>query len=156
MHKHTQLNANYAAVLQTAFTRGLGRPKTGIFVSSSYLALSFFVSLYLVSFFVLLLLPCSTKNAVHFTVSVYLLSSLEQLFQLNGNLLTFSLNENKLKNRRKQKCFCGLANVSNFVRSDFQRVVNYKVGRGSSRVSECVFWLSLIVRFYIVWLYKRQ
>lgn len=29
---HTQLNANYAAVLQTAFTRGLGRPKTGIFV----------------------------------------------------------------------------------------------------------------------------
>lgn len=152
MHKHTQLNANYAAVLQTAFTRGLGRPKTGIFVSSS-----FFVSLYLVSFFVLLLLPCSTKNAVHFTVSVYLLSSLEQLFQLNGNLLTFSLNENKLKNRRKEKCFCGLANVSNFVRSDFQRVVNYKVGWGSSRVGECAFfWLSLIVRFYIVWLYKRQ
>lgn len=57
---HTQLNANYAAVLQTAFTRGLGRPKTGIFVSSSYLALSVFVFLYLVSFFVLLLLPCST------------------------------------------------------------------------------------------------
>lgn len=78
-------------------------------------------------------------------MSVYLLSSLEQLFQLNGNLLTFSLNENKLKNRRKQKRFCGLANVSNFVRSDFQRVVNYKVGRGSSRVGECAFFGCLLL-----------
>lgn len=96
-HTHkTQMNI----IMQQRLREGWARDRYLLVSAIWYL----YLYLYLYTLRSFLLWLCSIWNAarvfffmiVLLLLPVYLLSSLEQLFQLNRNLLTFSLNENKL------------------------------------------------------------